>query len=1167
MVPGSTTIVSMTAPAGWTCVSPASGGTGTVTCSFSTLQALAAPQVLTLVVKVNPGTSEGTTITNTAAVTSATIDANPANNSATLTTMVKTPLADLFATTADDPDPVIASKDLTYTLTIVNSGPNGAQDVWVSDQIPAKTTFVSLAQTNGPTFSCSTPAVSGTGTVSCSSSTFASGATATFRLVVNVNANTTAGTLIYDTVTVASSTNDPNPNNNSDTGNTHVKTEADLFITQADDPDPVIAGANLTYTLTIANAGPNGAQGAWVSDQIPANTVFVSLAQTNGTVFNCSAPPVGGTGTASCSAGSLAAGATATFRLVVNVNVNTMDGTLIRDTVTVGSSTNDPNPWNNSDTGKTQVKTEADLSVTKADDPDPVIAGDNLTYTLTIANAGPNGAQSVWVSDQIPGNTTFVSLAQNSGPAFSCSAPPVGGTGTVSCSNSTFAFGATATFRLVVNVNANTTDGTFIRNTVTVGTSTNDPNPGNNSATVKTQVKTEADLSVTKADDPDPVSPGANLAYILTIANAGPNGAQGVWVSDDIPANTTFISLAQNSGPVFNCSTPPVGGTGTVGCSAGSLAAGAMSTFTLVVNVNANTPDGTLICNTVTVGSSTSDPNPDNNSDTEKTEVKTEADLSVTKADDPDPVIAGNDLTYTLIVNNAGPSDAQNVAVSDEIPANSTFVSLAQTNGPVFNCSTPSVGGTGTVGCSAGSLAAGATATFTLVVNVNANTASGTTIKNTVTVASSTSDPCPGNNSDTEKTEVKTAADLSATKADDVDPVTAGNNLTYTLIVNNPGPSDAQTVSISDPIPANTTFVSLAQNGGPPFTCSTPAVGGTGSVTCNIATLAAGATASFALVVKVDANTPDGTVLSNTVTVTSTTTDPVPGNNSATETTKVKNVPAPSADLSVTKADDVDPVTAGNNLTYTLVVNNPGPSDAQSVLVSDPIPANTTFVSLAQNGGPAFTCSTPAVGGTGTVNCSIATLPAGMSVTFTLIVKVDATTADGTVLSNTVTVTSTTTDPVPGNNSATETTKVKNVPAPSADLSVTKADSPDPVAAGANLTYTLTITNAGPSDAQSVSVSDPIPANTTFVSLAQNTGPTFTCSTPAVNGTGTVTCSIATLPAGMSATFTLIVKVDATTADGTVLSNTVTVTSSTADPVPGNNSATATTTVQSVPPA
>jgi len=270
---------------------------------------------------------------------------------------------------------------------------------------------------------------------------------------------------------------------------------------------------------------------------------------------------------------------------------------------------------------------------------------------------------------------------------------------------------------------------------------------------------------------------------------------------------------------------------------------------------------------------------------------QTEADLSVTKADDPDPVSPGANLAYILTIANAGPNGAQGVWVSDDIPANTTFISLAQNSGPVFNCSTPSVGGTGTVGCSAGSLAAGATATFTLVVNVNANTASGTTIKNTVTVASSTSDPCPGNNSDTEKTEVKTAADLSATKADDVDPVTAGNNLTYTLVVNNPGPSDAQSVLVSDPIPANTTFVSLAQNGGPAFTCSTPAVGGTGTVNCSIATLPAGMSVTFTLIVKVDATTADGTVLSNTVTVTSSTADPVPGNNSATATTTVQSVP------------------------------------------------------------------------------------------------------------------------------------------------------------------------------------------------------------------------------------------------------------------------------------
>ena len=1076
--------------------------------------------------------------------------------------------ADLAITKSASPGLINPGGNLTYTIKVTNGGPDSALSVVLSDAIPVSTTFVSLASPAG--WTCVTPAPGGVGTITCSIATLAAwGAPQVFTLVVKVNPGTADETTVSNTAAVASATADANQANNTATATTRVKTFiADLSATKADYPDPVNPATNLTYTLTIANAGPTLAQNVRVSDDIPANTTFVSLAQNSGPAFTCSTPPVGGTGTVGCSIATFGSSATARFTLVVKVSEDASNGMFIRNTVTVASSTSDPNPQNNSDTAKTEVKELADLSAAKADSPDPVIAGNDLSYTLTIANDGPNDAQSVWVSDEIPANTTFVSLTQTSGPTFSCSTPAVGDAGTVGCSIGTFPVYATATFTLVVRVNASTPDGTFICNTVSVESATSDPNKDNNSDHAKTEVKNSADLSVTKAADVDTVTAGNDLTYTLIVNNAGPSDAQNVAVSDAIPANTTFVSLAQNSGPPFTCGAPPVGGTGSISCSIPTLAAWVTASFTLVVNVNANTPDGSVITNAVTVTSDTNDPCPGNNSDTVTTKVSNpSADLSVTKTDDPDPVIAGANLTYTLTVANAGPIDAQTVSLVDAVPANTTFVSLAQTSGPTFTCSSPSVGGTGTISCSTATLASGATATFKLVVKVNANTASGTTIKNTVTVASSTKDPSPGNNSATAKTEVKTAADLSATKADDVDPVTAGNNLTYTLIVNNPGPSDAQTVSVSDPIPANTTFVSLAQNGGPAFTCSTPAVGGTGSVTCNIATLAAGATASFALVVNVSANTPDGTVISNTVTVTSTTTDPVPGNNSATETTKVKNVPAPSADLSVTKADDVDPVTAGNNLTYTLVVNNPGPSDAQSVLVSDPIPANTTFVSLAQNGGPAFTCSTPAVGGTGTVTCNIATLPAGMSATFTLIVKVDATTADGTLLSNTVTVTSSTADPVPGNNSATATTTVSAAPPPSADLSATKADSPDPVAAGANLTYTLTIANAGPSDDQSVSVSDPIPANTTFVSLAQNDGPTFTCSTPAVNGTGTVTCSIATLPAGMSATFTLIVKVDATTADGTVLSNTVTVTSSTADPVPGNNSATATTTVQSVPPA
>ena len=75
-------------------------------------------------------------------------------------------------------------------------------------------------------------------------------------------------------------------------------------------------------------------------------------------------------------------------------------------------------------------------------------------------------------------------------------------------------------------------------------------------------------------------------------------------------------------------------------------------------------------------------------------------------------------------------------------------------------------------------------------------------------------------------------------------------------------------------------------------------------------------------------------------------TDPDGSNDDATEATAVDE----QADLSITKTDDADPVVAGTDLTYTLVVTNDGPSDATNVVVTDPLPAGTSFVS-ADNGG------------------------------------------------------------------------------------------------------------------------------------------------------------------------------------------------------------------------
>ena len=132
--------------------------------------------------------------------------------------------------------------------------------------------------------------------------------------------------------------------------------------------------------------------------------------------------------------------------------------------------------------------------------------------------------------------------------------------------------------------------------------------------------------------------------------------------------------------------------------------------------------------------------------------------------------------------------------------------------------------------------------------------------------------------------------------------------------------------------------------------------------------------------------------------------------------------------------------------------------------------------------------------------------------------------------------------------------------APTADLSITKTASPDPVTTGDDLTYTVTVTNNGPDPATSVTVTDNLPPETTFVSCSSTGG--GVCGGSGNNRTVT----FALLPSGASETITFVANVNCSVADGTVISNTATVSSSTPDPDPNNDSSTATATASNPPP-
>jgi uncharacterized repeat protein (TIGR01451 family) len=135
---------------------------------------------------------------------------------------------------------------------------------------------------------------------------------------------------------------------------------------------------------------------------------------------------------------------------------------------------------------------------------------------------------------------------------------------------------------------------------------------------------------------------------------------------------------------------------------------------------------------------------------------------------------------------------------------------------------------------------------------------------------------------------------------------------------------------------------------------------------------------------------------------------------------------------------------------------------------------------------------------------------------------------------------------------------------PKADVSVSKGLISNSASSGHQILYSIQVTNQGPSDAASVTLSDAVPANTTFHSFGQLDGPTFTCTNPNEGATGTTDCTITTLARGETAVFVATYVID-TVSNGTIISNTATASSTTSDPNTDNNSETADATVINAP--
>lgn len=246
-----------------------------------------------------------------------------------------------------------------------------------------------------------------------------------------------------------------------------------------------------------------------------------------------------------------------------------------------------------------------------------------------------------------------------------------------------------------------------------------------------------------------------------------------------------------------------------------------------------------------------------------------------------------------------------------------------------------------------------------------------------------------------------------------------------------------------------------------------------------------------------------------------------------------------SSDLAVTKSTSATSVVTGGTLTFTIVVTNDGPFAAADAALTDVLPAGLQFQSMTAPAG--WTCTTPAVGTTGTIACSAAMLANGATATFTLVTTVSA--VSGTV-TNSATASSAATDPDPLDNTGTSAPVPVDNPPAVADVSIVKTTTERTYVTGDILDYTISVTNAGPDAATNVVVQDVL----TGVELVSVTPTQGTCS-----GTTTITCTLGVLADGATATIALSVRATATS--GTIV-NTATVTAA-EDVNPANNSGSA----------
>ncbi|MFQ5517370.1 MAG: DUF11 domain-containing protein, partial [Acidimicrobiia bacterium] len=265
---------------------------------------------------------------------------------------VNIPTADLsLSKVASDPSP-LEGDTITYTITILNTGPDAATAVTVTDLLPSGVSYVSALPSQGSY-------VSGTGVWTVGS--LASPSSATLVLTVTVDSGT-GGTTITNTAEVSASDQadpDSTPNNgigsedDQDSAAITVQS-ADLSLTKIVDNATPAEGATIAYTVTVSNAGPDTATNVTVTDLLPTGVTYVSDLPSQGSYVS---------GSGVWTVGSITSGGSATLAITVTVDAATSGSTITNTAEVTASDQADPDSTVNNGVGSEDDQDTADITV------------------------------------------------------------------------------------------------------------------------------------------------------------------------------------------------------------------------------------------------------------------------------------------------------------------------------------------------------------------------------------------------------------------------------------------------------------------------------------------------------------------------------------------------------------------------------------------------------------------------------------------------------------------------------------------------------------------------------------------------------------------------------------------------------------------------------------